>query len=49
MRESLQLGVFMRGLGETVVIIPPLAIGKRDLKFLSEVISELVKKIEGLV
>jgi adenosylmethionine---8-amino-7-oxononanoate aminotransferase len=49
MRESLKLGVFMRGLGETVVIIPPLAIGKRDLKFLSEVISELVKKIEGLV
>lgn len=49
MRESFKMGVFMRGLGETVVIIPPLAIGKRDLKFLSEVISELVKKIEGLV
>jgi adenosylmethionine---8-amino-7-oxononanoate aminotransferase len=49
MRESLKLGVFMRGLGETVVIIPPLAIGKRDLKFLLEVIAELVKKIEGLV
>jgi len=43
------MGVFIRGLGDTVVMIPPLAIGKGDLKYLLAVISELVKKIEGLV
>jgi adenosylmethionine-8-amino-7-oxononanoate aminotransferase len=49
MREAFEMGVFMRGLGDTVVIIPPLAIGKKDLKYLLDVISELIKKIEGLV
>jgi adenosylmethionine---8-amino-7-oxononanoate aminotransferase len=49
MREAFKMGVFMRGLGDTVVIIPPLAIGKKDLKYLLDVISELLKKIEGLV
>jgi adenosylmethionine-8-amino-7-oxononanoate aminotransferase len=49
MREAFKMGVFMRGLGDTVVIIPPLAIGKKDLKYLMDVISELLKKIEGLV
>jgi adenosylmethionine-8-amino-7-oxononanoate aminotransferase len=49
MREALGKGVFIRGLGNTVVMIPPLAIGKGDLKYLLAVISELIKKIEGLV
>jgi adenosylmethionine-8-amino-7-oxononanoate aminotransferase len=40
MREAFGMGVFIRGLGDTVVMIPPLAIGKRDLKYL---------KVEGLV
>ncbi|MFY9565414.1 MAG: aminotransferase class III-fold pyridoxal phosphate-dependent enzyme, partial [Nitrososphaeraceae archaeon] len=49
MREALKMGVFMRGLGDTIVIIPPLAIGKRDFKFLLDVICELIKKIEVMV
>jgi adenosylmethionine---8-amino-7-oxononanoate aminotransferase len=49
MREAFGMGVFIRGLGDTVVMIPPLAIGKGDLKYLLAVISELIKKIEGLV
>jgi adenosylmethionine---8-amino-7-oxononanoate aminotransferase len=49
MREAFGKGVFIRGLGNTVVMIPPLAIGKGDLKYLLAVISELIKKIEGLV
>jgi adenosylmethionine-8-amino-7-oxononanoate aminotransferase len=49
MREAIKMGVFMRGLGDTMVIIPPLAIGKRDFKFLLDVICELIKKIEVMV
>jgi adenosylmethionine---8-amino-7-oxononanoate aminotransferase len=49
MREAITMGVFMRGLGDTIVIIPPLAIGKRDFKFLLDVICELIKKIEVMV
>ena len=45
-KESLSMGVFLRSLGNTIVIIPPLAIGKRDLKFLLDTIASLVNKIE---
>ena len=45
-RESLNMGVFLRSLGNTIVIIPPLAIGRRDLKFLLDTIYSLVNKIE---
>jgi adenosylmethionine---8-amino-7-oxononanoate aminotransferase len=44
--ESLSMGVFLRSLGNTIVIIPPLAIRKRDLKFLLDTIVSLVNKIE---
>jgi adenosylmethionine-8-amino-7-oxononanoate aminotransferase len=49
MQETLKKGVFMRGLGNTIVVIPPLAIGKRDFKFLLNVICDLTKKIEDIV
>jgi adenosylmethionine-8-amino-7-oxononanoate aminotransferase len=45
-KESLARGVFMRSLGNTLVIIPPLAIRKKDLKLLLDVIFNLVNKIE---
>ncbi len=48
MQEALKMGVFMRGLGNTVVVIPPLAIGRNDLKLLIHVLCELTKKIEAL-
>jgi adenosylmethionine-8-amino-7-oxononanoate aminotransferase len=49
MREAIKMGVFLRGLGETIVIIPPLAIGKKDFTFLLDAICELIKKIEVMV
>jgi len=47
-QEALQMGVFIRGLGSTIVIIPPLAIGRRDFKHLLDVICELIRKMEDL-
>jgi adenosylmethionine-8-amino-7-oxononanoate aminotransferase len=48
-QEALKMGVFIRGLGNTLLVIPPLAIGKSDFKFLLDIICELTKKIEGMV
>ena len=44
--ESLNMGVFLRSLGNTIVIIPPLAIRRRDLKLLLDTIYSLINKIE---
>ena len=48
-QEALKMGVFMRGLGSTILVIPPLAIGKSDFKLLLDIICELTKKIEDMV
>jgi adenosylmethionine---8-amino-7-oxononanoate aminotransferase len=40
------MGVFLRILGNTIIIIPPLAIGRQDLKLLLDTIFGLVNKIE---
>lgn len=48
-QEALKMGVFIRGLGSTLLVIPPLAIGKGDFKFLLDVICELTNKIEDIV
>jgi adenosylmethionine-8-amino-7-oxononanoate aminotransferase len=48
-KEALESGVFLRSLGNTLVIIPPLAIPKKDLKLLLDVIFNLVNKIEKFV
>jgi adenosylmethionine---8-amino-7-oxononanoate aminotransferase len=45
-KESLNMGVFLRILGNTIIIIPPLAIGRQDLKLLLDTIFGLVNKIE---
>jgi adenosylmethionine---8-amino-7-oxononanoate aminotransferase len=47
-QEALKMGVFIRGIGSTVVIIPPLAIGSREFRRLLDVICELIRKIEDL-
>jgi adenosylmethionine-8-amino-7-oxononanoate aminotransferase len=48
LQESLKSGVFLRSLGNTILIIPPLAIKIADFKFLLEVIDELIGKIQKL-
>ncbi|WP_415283527.1 aspartate aminotransferase family protein [Candidatus Nitrososphaera sp. FF02] len=48
MRESLEMGVHLRNLGNIMVVIPPLAIGRSDLKRLLDVHVQLAKKAEKL-
>ncbi|AIF83870.1 adenosylmethionine-8-amino-7-oxononanoate transaminase [Candidatus Nitrososphaera evergladensis SR1] len=47
-RESLEMGVHLRALGNIMVVIPPLAIGRNDLKKMMDAHQELVKKAEKL-
>jgi adenosylmethionine-8-amino-7-oxononanoate aminotransferase len=46
MRESMKMGVFLRSLANTVLVIPPLAIPRRDLRMLLDVQLRLLEKIE---
>ncbi|MFY9797663.1 MAG: adenosylmethionine--8-amino-7-oxononanoate transaminase [Candidatus Nitrosopolaris sp.] len=46
MRESMKMGVFLRSLGNTMLVIPPLAIPRRDLRTLLDVQFRLLQKIE---
>ena len=48
MQESLKMGVHLRPLGNIMMVVPPLAIGKRDLKKLLDVQLEISRKIEKL-
>ncbi len=48
LQESLKSGVFLRSLGNTILVIPPLAINRTEFKFLLEVINELIGKIQSL-
>jgi adenosylmethionine-8-amino-7-oxononanoate aminotransferase len=48
MQESLNLGVHLRPLGNIMMVVPPLAIGKRDLEKLLDVQLEILGKIEKL-
>jgi adenosylmethionine-8-amino-7-oxononanoate aminotransferase len=41
--EAKKRGVLMRPLGNVIVLMPPLAISKKDLKFLATVIQESVE------
>jgi adenosylmethionine-8-amino-7-oxononanoate aminotransferase len=47
-QESLKGGVHLRPLGNIMMVIPPLAIGKRDLEKLLDVQLEILRKIEKL-
>jgi len=46
MRESMKMGVFLRSLANTMIVIPPLAIPRRDLRTLLDVQLRLLQKIE---
>jgi adenosylmethionine---8-amino-7-oxononanoate aminotransferase len=48
MQESLKMGVHLRSLGNIMVVIPPLAIGREDLGRILDVQLEILKKIERL-
>jgi len=48
MQESLKMGVHLRPLGNIMIVIPPLAIGRRDLGKLLDVQLEIVRKVERL-
>lgn len=48
-RESLSMGVFLRSLGNTMIIIPPLAIPRAALRMLLDVNLRIVRKIEPRV
>jgi adenosylmethionine-8-amino-7-oxononanoate aminotransferase len=47
-RESLAMGVHLRALGNIMVVIPPLAIGRNDLEKMMDAHLELAKKVEKL-
>jgi adenosylmethionine-8-amino-7-oxononanoate aminotransferase len=46
MRESMKMGVFLRSLANTMIVIPPLAIPRNDLQTLLDVQLHLLQKIE---
>ncbi|HEX7033471.1 MAG TPA: adenosylmethionine--8-amino-7-oxononanoate transaminase [Nitrososphaera sp.] len=47
-QESLRMGVHLRSLGNIMMIIPPLAIGKQDLERLMDVHLAVLRKVEQL-
>lgn len=48
MQESLKMGVHLRPLGNIMMVIPPLAMGKKDLEKLLDVQLEILRKMETL-
>jgi adenosylmethionine-8-amino-7-oxononanoate aminotransferase len=48
MKKSLEMGVFLRPLGNIMMVIPPLAIDRENLDRLLDVQLEITKKIEKL-
>ncbi len=48
MQESLKMGVHLRPLGNILMMIPPLAIGRKDLGKLLDVQLEILRKVERL-
>ena len=47
-RESLKMGVHLRPLGNIMIVIPPLAIARRDLEKLLDTQFEILRKVERL-
>jgi adenosylmethionine---8-amino-7-oxononanoate aminotransferase len=48
MQESLKMGVHLRPLGNIILLVPPLGVGKEDLEKLLNVAIKLLRKIEKL-
>jgi adenosylmethionine---8-amino-7-oxononanoate aminotransferase len=47
-KNALNSGVYLRPLGKTIVLIPPLAIDRKNLDYLLSVIGLIIEKIERL-
>lgn len=47
-QESLKMGVHLRPLGNIMIVIPPLAIGKRDLEKVLDTQFDILRKVEKL-
>lgn len=47
-QESLKMGVHLRPLGNIMMVIPPLAIGRKDLEKLLDAQLEILRKVERL-
>jgi adenosylmethionine-8-amino-7-oxononanoate aminotransferase len=48
-RIALNSGVYLRPLGNTIVVIPPLAIDRKNLEYLLSVIGVIIEKVERLL
>lgn len=48
-RNALNFGVYLRPLGKTIVLIPPLAIDWKNLDYLLSVVTHIIEKIERLL
>ena len=48
-KVALDSGVYLRPLGKTVVLIPPLAIDRANLEYLLDVIANVIEKIERMI
>jgi adenosylmethionine---8-amino-7-oxononanoate aminotransferase len=47
--HALNSGVYLRPLGKTIVLIPPLAIDKKNLEYIINVIHLIIEKVERLL
>jgi adenosylmethionine-8-amino-7-oxononanoate aminotransferase len=48
-KNALNSGVYLRPLGQTIVVIPPLAIDKKNLEYLLSIIDFIIEKVERLL
>jgi len=48
-KNALNSGVYLRPLGQTIVVIPPLAIDRKNLEYLLSIIDFLIEKVERLL
>ena len=48
-KNALKAGVYLRPLGRTIVLIPPLAIDMKNLENLMEIIGHVIEKVERLL
>jgi adenosylmethionine-8-amino-7-oxononanoate aminotransferase len=48
-KNALNSGVYLRPLGKTIVLIPPLAIDRKNLEYLLSIVGLIIDKIERLL
>jgi adenosylmethionine-8-amino-7-oxononanoate aminotransferase len=48
-KHAINSGVYLRPLGKTIVLIPPLAIDKENLEYIISVLHLIIEKVERLL